>query len=432
MRDDYLYSDLDFRADFSSGQQIYGLTMTPSPSDSLSFSSSTGSTITKHCYDDLNNFAGDQKLLPRYDEICRSISREFGVEGANIVLGSSGTHLEVLSNLFGAEHEKVLNIMSISAETGSGSPFAADLRFQRDKKNKFVESDRTILIDNEQDLKTTLASHDCKKIVRVVIGSKFGRVFPSIDLIKELVECDNVIIIYDLCQARVSRELIRKLYTEQSGIINITGSKFFAGPIFSGAMLIPDRFIAEIENTFCSERVLAGVRERLPAGLMPDAIKRKVFPGETSFGDGLPILLRWYCAMQNISAYFKIPVKDRLEIISSLVSAIEKSLDTYDLGRKQPWSSDTVAAFDDETKSLLKTIISFRPQGISPADLYQQLRQTNLSVGQPATYLPENEVYLRLSISALDVIEASKFGIDACFHKIDKACETLRNISDRC
>ena len=48
---------------------------------------------------------------------------------------------------------KVLNIMSISAETGSGSPFAADLRFQRDKK-KFVESDRTILIDNEQDLKT--------------------------------------------------------------------------------------------------------------------------------------------------------------------------------------------------------------------------------------------------------------------------------------
>ena len=58
MRDDYLYSDLDFRADFSSGQQIYGLTMAPSPPDSLSFSSSTGSTITKNCYDDLNNFAG--------------------------------------------------------------------------------------------------------------------------------------------------------------------------------------------------------------------------------------------------------------------------------------------------------------------------------------------------------------------------------------
>ena len=75
------------------------------PFRSLSFSSSTGSTITKHCYDDLNNFAGDQKLLPRYDEIRRSISREFGVEGANIVLGSSGTHLEVLSNLFEAEHE---------------------------------------------------------------------------------------------------------------------------------------------------------------------------------------------------------------------------------------------------------------------------------------------------------------------------------------
>ena len=82
------------------------------------------------------------------------------------------------------------------------------------------------------------------------------------------------------------------------------------------------------------QRVLAGVRERLPAGLMPDAIKRKVFPGETRLAMDC-LFCRWYCAMQNISAYFKIPVKDRLEIISSLVSAIEKSLDTYDLGRKQ-------------------------------------------------------------------------------------------------
>src|ERR1700693_4329388 len=66
----------------------------------------------------------------------------------------------------------------------------------------------------------------------------------------------RVQIVVDACQMRLGRPRLRK-YLARGYIVIVTGSKFFTGPPFSGALLVPGEFAPALNAT-----------SAVPAGLL--------------------------------------------------------------------------------------------------------------------------------------------------------------------
>ena len=157
-----------------------------------------------------------------------------------------------------------------STETGSGVPLAARGRhFATDTAiGSIVEKGavvagfdpRTTIVEiplNDSDgLMRSIAAtdNDCdqavarslaeggKVLLHILDVSKRGRAAPSLDGVKAI--CDRygeaVGVVVDACQARLSSDAVRT-YVEAGWLVLVTGSKFFTGPPFSGALLVPIR-----------------------------------------------------------------------------------------------------------------------------------------------------------------------------------------------
>lgn len=111
----------------------------------------------------------------------------------------------------------------------------------------------------------------------------------------------HVVVVVDCCQLRCSRERVRQLL-RGGFMVAITGSKFFGGPTFSGALLLPPRILGRL-------RQLA-----LPAGLA-DYSSRLDWPGDLRAKARVPwaseanlgLGLRWVAALDEMERYFAAP-----------------------------------------------------------------------------------------------------------------------------
>lgn len=142
-------------------------------------------------------------------------------------------------------------------------------------------------------------------IVHLLDCSKTGFGGPSFETLCALRQAypESLAVIVDAAQMRVSRRMLQR-YLENGCLVIATGSKFFTGPPFSGALLVP----APLSPVGAA---------RLPRGL-GQYCARNDFPALWSeLTEGLPcafnagLMMRWVAALWEMRAFFSVPAPVR-------------------------------------------------------------------------------------------------------------------------
>ena len=157
-------------------------------------------------------------------------------------------------------------------------------------------------------------------LLQIMDSSKLGWRAPSEQCLDEISMRwpDQVQIVVDACQMRLGRPRLRK-YLDRGYMVILTGSKFFTGPPFSGALLVPAGF----------SKALAAISDVAP-GLFEYCSRsdwprnwpalRSRFPVRANFGQWL----RWEAALEEIRAYYCVPDEFRALALTTFGKGVER------------------------------------------------------------------------------------------------------------
>ncbi len=320
-------------ADPVSGRNRYGLTARPAPDETF-FSSSTASTITPrgwraaatawrrlHCHD-----PRERQCFPAwFDDIRRRVAAFAGAGEA--ILTASGTDAELAALAIAddaAAARPITNIVVGPGETGRGVPLAAGgLHFQSSARHRRLAGweDRDIRVErveirgpggfprsaSEVDAEVLVKAEAALAQGRAVIAhllevSKTGLSGFSRAAASKLREGapGRVFVLADCCQMRGSPSRIGELL-DRGFLVAVTGSKFFCGPPFCGAVLFPDFLRARLKNFRLPEGVAAQTaRYDWPACLRGGS---EGFACHANIGLGL----RWEAALAEMATFAAVP-----------------------------------------------------------------------------------------------------------------------------
>jgi hypothetical protein len=200
--------------------------------------------------------------------------------------------------------------------------------------------------------------------------------------------------VVDACQARLTAARVRS-FVEVGWTVLVTGSKFFTGPPFCGALLLPAATVTR----------LAG--RPLPAGLA-DYSGRLDWPEAVQAAQDLPegvnagMLLRWQAAIAEMDAFSRVPATRAREILEQFTGAVREAIDENpDLVRvgapplRRPALGDADAGWDE-----IATIIAFlvldasrKPLGLEEARRFYGWLNADVTAALPS-YLPASERFL--------------------------------------
>jgi hypothetical protein len=355
--------DIRLARDPLSALNGYGCSHRPRPW-AVTFASSTASSSSERGYvaADRARLRNTRALLKGVDrriavrnaieEVRRGIFGAFGLEaGTRIVFAASGTDTELLAlalSHLADSGRPVLNILIAPEETGRGVPMAArglhfavdtalghDVTFQapiagfRDDTRLMnialrgptgaLRSEAEIEADIEAAMDQGIAAGQ-RVILHGLDLSKTGLLAPRPAFLAQMRAQygQNFDIVLDACQARLSPASIRH-YLALDAVVLITGSKFFTGPPFAGAALLP-----------------AGVAARLQQALLPDGLDayfgRDEFPTDCPAAMHLPpvgnygLALRWQAALAEIRALLRVAPERRAEIVRGFGQTVRAAI----------------------------------------------------------------------------------------------------------
>jgi hypothetical protein len=127
-------------------------------------------------------------------------------------------------------------------------------------------------------------------VLHVVIGSKTGLVYPSLRLVRALQAelGEQLLVAVDACQLRCKLSAVREYVQDLDAFVLVTGSKFFCGPAFCGAVVVPSSHALALEAHLAATLPSAGGGE-----------------GEGGGGGGacvVPVGLQSYLTPQDVCA----------------------------------------------------------------------------------------------------------------------------------
>jgi hypothetical protein len=218
-------------------------------------------------------------------------------------------------------------------------------------------------------------------------SSKLGWRAPSETCLGEIARRwpREVLIVVDACQMRLGRGRLRT-YLDRGYLVLITGSKYFGGPAFSGALLIPAALARPIDQ---AATIAPGLLDYANRSDWPKGWSRlrSRFASRQNLGQWL----RWEAALEEIGAYYEVPYAFRAwavrELSAGLESLIARSPSLRLAGSglaKFPTAMSDTAMFDDagDEEFTAATILPFTIHTghgpLSAADgrmLYQALTQ---------------------------------------------------------
>jgi hypothetical protein len=156
----------------------------------------------------------------------------------------------------------------------------------------------------------------------VLACSKTGLLAPSFDAAAKLRQRhgSRLDIVVDACQMRIAPERVRACLAA-GWMVLLTGSKFFGGPPFAGALLLPADVVARAADL-----------APLPEGLA-DYFSRPEWPAPLQrltaalpTGANLGLVLRWQAALWQMRAFQAVPQEQRARIMTGLGAAIRTAL----------------------------------------------------------------------------------------------------------
>ncbi|MDE2318165.1 MAG: hypothetical protein KGK02_00530 [Rhodospirillales bacterium] len=282
----------------------------------------------------------------------RGIAKGFGLRaGEEIILAASGTDTELLAlaltHLAGTD-KPILNILIAPEETGRGVPMAArGLHFAVDTAlghdvtcEAPIEGFRpdtalanialrdasggvraACVVEAEIEAALAAALAEGRRVILHGLDlSKTGLLAPSPAFLARLRELygDAFDIVLDACQVRLSPASVQS-YLALGATVLVTGSKFFTGPPFAGAALLPE-----------------AVAARLRTGMLPRGLaayfNRAEFPVDAPAARGLPeggnygLALRWHAALAEMRALLRVKPGRRVEILCGFAKAVERGI----------------------------------------------------------------------------------------------------------
>jgi hypothetical protein len=354
--------DIRLQCDPRSALNGYGCSHRPRPW-AITFASSTASSSSERGYlaADLARLKTTAKLLATDNPspvraslaaVRRGLKNAFALgTDSQVVLAASGTDTELLAlaltHLSGAD-APILNILIAPEETGRGVPMAArgvhfavdtarghDVAFEapiagfrpdtklaniplRDPDGGLRE-----MAAVEAEIGAILAggiANGQRVILHVLDLSKTGLLAPSPAFLSELRDRygENFDIVVDACQARLSAQAMRN-YLRLQAVVLITGSKFFTGPPFAGALLIPGAIAARLRHG----RLPAGLDAYFGRGEFPETCKAAArLPAGGNYG----LSIRWHAALAEIKAFNLVPPPRRAEILHGFGAEVRAAI----------------------------------------------------------------------------------------------------------
>jgi hypothetical protein len=333
----------------------YGCTSFPR-SFVLDFGSSTASTVSPKAFEQARESqaqlwldAARTGVTVAFDEHCEgardTLRVLLGIAGSEIVFSPSGTDAQ-LKALFLARTvlgAPLTTIVAGSDQTGSGTAFTARGQHFNTRTSQGVEVNkgepisglcqqvRSVNIpfcEPSGRLRSELEMDDAifaavadaagrgeKILLQVMDSSKLGWRAPSAACMHHIAATwpDQVCIVVDACQMRIGRPQLQD-YLARGYFVLITGSKFFTGPAFSGALLVPASKAEKVRGASAPLGLLSYSScydwPRLWQGL------RNAFPTTCNNGQWL----RWEAAMAEMTAYFAVPATVREAFLASFAA----------------------------------------------------------------------------------------------------------------
>ena len=416
----------------ASGLNEYGCQPFPCP-DTLSFSSSTATSISQRAYDRAQNArealmqsaiavgieaAFDQRIEAMRDELraCLGLSQA----NADVVFSPSGTdsQLQALFLTRALLGPTLTTVVVAADQTGSGTVntargchFSAETASgNRVRKGEPIEglahsvdSVALRLFDETGQARSQTASDSLvfgaversvasgsSVLLQVMDSSKFGWRAPSDQCLDEIAARwpGQVQIVVDACQMRLGRARLRK-YLDRGYMVLITGSKFFTGPPFSGALLVPSALAGDLE---AATDIASGLLEYNSRSDWPRNWPnlRSYFPIRSNFGQWL----RWEAALEEIGAYYRVPDEFRLMALTTFGKGVERIIASSPSLRLLPPQQRPGATGADDEELAQRTIFPFvirHGGGVRSLDdcraIYRALAR---GAASPASADPEN------------------------------------------
>ena len=359
-----LMSGGDFRLNIDEIELLnkYGCRPFPRP-DAYTFASSTATSISNFAFDKTDKLRsilirnslknGYKKTIIELSELLKNnLKKIFEIDDqCEIVFSPSGTDsaLQIAAITQIITDKEITHVLVASDETGSGVPAALKGCHFEDNtalnypvtKGERIEGFRDIdlikipLRDENGELKSTsqldtevlnaitktneLGRH---VVLHVMDQSKLGYQSPSEKLIQSLEQLDTLSmqIIVDASQLRLDPKDIQN-YLNKGCIVTITGSKYFTGPPYSGALIVPKNVSQAIQD----------VKIKMPKGLN-NYYNRTDWPiawhcsSDLSEGFNYGSNMRWNAAIVEMDRYYKTPVLYRNMGIEMFCNFIEDSI----------------------------------------------------------------------------------------------------------
>jgi len=306
------------------------------------------------------------------------IGGHYGLPEDAVLLSASGTDCElaVLALVAAGTTRSVSSILLAPDETGSGVPLAACGRhFAADSacatlvgKGELIEGfpadTRLIGVTIRHSDGTSRAieeiNAECLELARQEVKagrhvlmhrldqSKTGLAAPDMNTIeilrRELGEHFSVVV--DACQARLSPSRVFE-WVESGLMVMVTGSKFFTGPPFCGAILLPEK----LRNRLRSLSLPVGLKDYAHRDEWPEGSDENAL----STGHNIGLALRWHAALAEMDALFTLPddtIRYRLEsFMAQAVDIVDRCPSLTMLPMGQP--------VDDGRWDAVPTILSF-------------------------------------------------------------------------
>ena len=331
----------------SAGRNSYGCTPFPRP-DVIDFASSTASSISERGYARANDartrlwssLAVQPDLLGFEDAVENSrneLRGQLGLRDVEIVFSPSGTDAQ-LQTLFlvkallgtplttivvgadqtgsGTVHtargEHFSDRTACGVAVGKGLPVAELAAGVRTEAINFCDGQGHLRSRDEMDAQvrrvvTAAVGRGEKVLLQIMDSSKLGWTAPGENCVSALAQAwpDDVCIVVDACQMRLSRKQLEQ-YLSHGYLVMITGSKFFTGPAFSGALLVPPALAEPARAIRAVPQGLRDYSSRFDWPLCWPGL-RAAFAPEPHYGQWL----RWEAALAEMAAYFEIPASFR-------------------------------------------------------------------------------------------------------------------------
>lgn len=356
-----LLSGGDERLAIAPGESLnaYGCSAYPCP-EALAFASSTASTISERAYTrakhardaviaDALQAGIEEAFDTRLEALRLELKDRLGVSdpSVKVVFAPSGTDSQLHAVFATGEVLKgpITTIVVGADQTGSGTAFtslachfgertalganvgkgarvaglAHDIDCVRiDLCDRAGAPLDVAAVDTAVECAAARAIAEGRRVVLMAMDrSKLGWHAPSRNCIETICArwTHNVQVVIDACQARLDNRRI-SAHLERGHIVLVTGSKFFSGPPFSGAMLVPSRVSAILAK---SDPPL-GFFDYSTRSDWPRAWQRlrTQLPRQMNYG----LWLRWEAALAEMHDYFAVPRTARRVLLERFYDAV--------------------------------------------------------------------------------------------------------------